>query len=203
MGRKRRLVARAVGHDLVSFVEQVVVPDSPQAPPDGLDVLVRQRHVGVFEVDPEPDPFGEAVPFLYVGEDRLSALAVELGDPVALDLLLGGDPELSLDLELHGEAVAVPARLARDVVAAHRLVAGKDVLEDAREDVVGPGRPIRRRRALVEAEKGSALAPGERAVEDVELAPALEDALLERGKALACVNGAVTGHPAAILGDAG
>jgi hypothetical protein len=44
--------------------------------------------------------------------------------------------QLLLDGDLHREAVTVPAALALDVVAAHRLVAGVDVLEHAREHVV-------------------------------------------------------------------
>ena len=47
------------------------------------------------------------------------------------------DAELLLDRDLDRQAVAVPAALALDVVAAHRLVAREDVLEDAREHVVG------------------------------------------------------------------
>ena len=72
---QRGAAAGAVGHDLVALVEQVVVPDLAQGPPDRLDVLVRERDVGVVEVDPERDPLREAVPLLHVGEDRLAALA--------------------------------------------------------------------------------------------------------------------------------
>ena len=148
---ERGAAARAVGDDLVALVEPPVVPDLAQRPPDRLDVVVVQRHVGVVEVDPEADPLGQPVPVLDVAEDRLAAALVELGDPELLDLLLGGDPELALDLELDRQPVAVPARLARHPVAAHRLVARVDVLEDAREDVVGAGPAVGGRRPLVEA----------------------------------------------------
>ena len=104
------------------------------------------------------------------------------------------EAELLLDLELDRQAVAVPARLARDEVAAHRLVAREHVLEDARQDVVGAGAPVGRGRALVEDERLRALAAAHRLVEDVALAPALEHALLEIGKCLRGVDGAVASH---------
>ncbi len=113
--------------------------------------VVGHRHVRVVEVDPEADPLGQPVPVLDVAEHRLAAALVELADPVVLDLGLRRDPELLLDLELDREAVAVPAGLAGYVVAAHRAVARVDVLERAREDVVGAGLAVRGRRPVVEA----------------------------------------------------
>ena len=85
---ERRAAARAVGHDLVALVEQPLVVDLAQRPPDRLDVRRVQRAVGVVEVDPEADALGQRVPVLEVLEDRLAAALVELGDPEFLDLLL-------------------------------------------------------------------------------------------------------------------
>ena len=121
---ERRAAAGAVGDHLVALVKAPVVPDLAQRPPDRLDVGVGERHVGVVEVDPEADPLGEPVPFLDVAEHRLAAALVELGDPVGLDLGLRGDPELPLDLQLDGQAVAVPAGLARHPMAAHGAGSG-------------------------------------------------------------------------------
>ena len=200
MRGERGAAARAVGDDLVALVEAVLVPELAQRPPDRLDVVVLEGDVGVVEVDPEADPLGQPVPLLDVLEDRLAAALVELGDPELLDLLLGGDPELLFDLELDRQAVAVPAGLARHPVAAHRLVARVDVLEDAGEDVVGAGAAVGGRRALVEAPDLGALAVGERALEDVALAPAREHPLLQLGEGLLGVDWAEAGHEQVILG---
>ena len=118
------------------LVEAPVVPDLPQRPPHGLDVFVAQGDVRIVEIDPEADPLGESGPVVDVAEDRLAALLVELGDAVGLDLVLLLDAELALDLELHGQPVAVPARLPGNPVAAHSPVARIDVLEDPGEHVV-------------------------------------------------------------------
>jgi hypothetical protein len=85
----------------------------------------------VLEVQPEADALGQRVPLLQEREHRLAAALVELGDAVVLDVLLGADAQLFLDLDLDRQAVAVPAALALDRVPAHGLVAGEDVLEDA------------------------------------------------------------------------
>ncbi len=133
---QRRLVTRAVGDDLELLVEQAALINRLQCPPHRLHVAGVERAVGVLQIDPEPDPLGQPVPVLHMTEDPLPADRVELGDPKALDVALGGEAELCLHGELDGQAVAIPAALALDVVAAHRLVAGEDVLEHAGEHVV-------------------------------------------------------------------
>ena len=94
--------------------------------------------------------------------------------------------------------MAVPARLARDAVALHRPVAREDVLEGARLDVVHAGAAVRRGRALVEAEQRPVGARLEAAVEDVALAPALQDALLHRGEVGLLLDG-LAGAPGFLL----
>ena len=193
---QRRAAPRAVGDHLVALVEQTLLPHLRERPPDRLDVARVQRAVGVVEVDPEADPLGQPVPVLQELEHRLAALRVEGGDPVLLDLRLGRDPELLLDGDLHRQPVAVPAALALDVVAAHRLVARVDVLEHPREDVVGARAPVRGRRALVEHPRLRALAPAHGLVEDVALAPALQHLELEGREGLLGIDGTVRCHAA-------
>ena len=163
--------------------------DLRERPPHRLDVGLIERPVGVLQVEPEADPLGQPVPVLDVGEHRLAAGGVECLDPdLLLDLRLRGDAELLFDGDLDGEAVAVPPALALDAVAAHGLKAGIDVLEDAREDVVDSGRPVGRRRALVEDPLLGFLAQAQGLREDVALMPAREDLELERGQLLSRVH---------------
>ncbi len=142
--------ARAVRRDAVVLDQQAAGVDVLQRPPHRLHVAGVHGAVGVLGVDPVPHPLGHLLEGVDVPQHRRAALGVELRDAVRLDVILAGEAELLLDRELHGEAVAVPARLALDVVAAHRLEAGEDVLEDPGLDVVGAGHPVRGGRALVE-----------------------------------------------------
>ena len=198
---ERHLVAGAVRNDLELLVQQALVVNGLERPPDRFDVLGVQRAVGVVEVDPEPDPLGHRVPVLDVAEDLLAAASIEFRDPESLDVVLGGEPELGFQRELYRQPVAVPAALALDGVAAHRPVARKDVLEHAREHVVEARRAVGGRRAFVEPPaRGVAPAP-DRLGEHVALAPAFEHALLELGKRDTRIDGAVShGHGRPILG---
>ncbi len=201
VARERGAAARAVGDDLVALVEQVAVPQLLQRPPDRLDVVGIHRAVGVLEVDPERDALGQPVPVLDVRQRRLPAALVEAADAVALDVRLAGRADLLLDRDLDRQAVAVVAALALDVVTAHGLVAREDVLEHAREDVVGAGRPVDGRRTLVEEEALARLAPPERLLEDIALAPALEDALFQARERGVGLDGSVRGHRAQRIGS--
>ncbi len=178
----RRAAARAVGHDLEALVEELAVPDLPQQPPHRLDVVVGERVVGVVEIDPEADALGHAVPVLEIGEHALAAQGVEPGDAVLLDLLLAVDPQTALDFELDGQAVAVPAGLARHAEAAHGLEAREDVLEDARQHVVRARAAVGRGRTLVERVERRVAAQLDALLEDALAAPELEDAGIEGGK---------------------
>ena len=176
----RRAAARAVGHDLVALVQQPAVPDLAEDPPHRLDVVVGEGVVGIIEVDPEPDALREALPLLEIRGDALAAQLVELGDAVGLDLPLAVDAETALDLQLDRQAVGVPAALARHAVAAHRLVAREEVLEDARDDVVRARAAVGRRRPFVEDVEGRVVAALEALLEDAVVFPERQDARVER-----------------------
>jgi len=191
---QRGAATGAVGDDPVALDQQALVEDRLERPPDRFDVGVVERVIGLVGVDPEADPLGERVPLVDVAEHRLAALGIELGHAVALDVVLVDEAELLLDLELHRQPVAVPAALARDHVALHRLVAGKDVLEDARQDVVRARAPVGSRWALVEDEARRPLAAPDRLVEDIALAPAFEHLLFEVREVLGRVDLGIASH---------
>ena len=115
-------------------------------------------------------------------QHRLAAAGVELRDAVRLDVLLAGQAELLLDGDLDGQAVAVPAGLAGDVVALHGLEAGEEVLEDAGLDVVHAGHAVGGRRALVE-DPGAAAARSAPATARRPCRPASGAAPRARGRA--------------------
>src|SRR5207248_9305548 len=121
--------------------------------------------VGVVVVLPESHPLRHQPPVADVFVHALATEAVELGDAEFLDLLLAGDAQLLLDLQLDRQAVGVPAGLALDVEALHRPVAAEEILEGAGEYVVRTRPPVRRGRSFVEDETGPALAGVEAGLE--------------------------------------
>ncbi len=155
--RERGAAAGAVGLALVALVEEPLVVELAERRPDRLDVLVRVGEVGVVEIDPVAEALGHRAPLPLVGHHRVEAGAVEGGDrgrAVAgdelLDVLLAGEAQPLLDLDLDRQPVGVPTRLARDELAAHGLEAREEVLDDARDDVTDVRRVVGGRRPLEE-----------------------------------------------------
>ncbi len=192
--------ARAVRRDAVVLDEQALVEDLLERPPHRLDVVAVHRPVGVVVVGPVAHPLAHRFERVDVALDVLAALRVELGDSVGLDVGLAGEPEFLLDCEFDGQAVAVPAGYPRDVVALHRLEPRKDVLEDARLDVVGTGHAVRGGRPLVERPGRAVRGLLQAAGEDPVCAPVVDDLAVEfrevdvRGQRLVAARLCRVGH---------
>ena len=165
VGRETRTRRRRVGLDGVALVEQPLVEELFEQPPQRLDILVVVGDVGIIHVDPVAHAARQVLPHSRELHDRLAAGAVVLLDRNLRPDILLRDAELLLHAQLDGQAVGVPSRLAVHQIALLRLVAADDVLDRARHDVmdarqsVGRGRPLvkdecrmplARRNALVE-----------------------------------------------------
>jgi hypothetical protein len=166
----------------VALVEEPVVPQLAHEPPDGLDVVVGEGPVGVGRVDPHAGALGQRRPVLDVAADRGPAALVERLDAVGLDLVLGVQAELALDLELDGEAVAIPPALAGHVAAAHGLEAREQVLERPRPHVVQARLAVGGGRPLVEDPRLGALAQPADLLDDLALAPTGDRPFFEGGQ---------------------
>src|SRR5205814_3831737 len=112
-------------------------------------------------------------------EDARPGAGIELGHPVRLDVLLPAELELLLDLDLHRQAVGVPAGDACDLLALHRVIAADEILDGAGEDVMDARAAVRGGWALVEHERLPALAGVERPLEQALGLPLLEHLPLE------------------------
>ena len=125
---RRRL--RRVGRQQVAQPEQLrrVVPVHPVAEPDALLGLAG----------------GER-------QHPLLAQAHELGDPVRLDVALGGEAEVALDVDLDPQALAVEAVLVPLVLAQHRVEPLVEVLVRAAPRVVDAHRVVGGDRPVEEA----------------------------------------------------
>ena len=140
---ERGAAARAVGDDLVALVEAAVVPDLPQRPPDRLDVVVRRasrrgrrgrsRSRSARSAGSSPRRSGRPT--------RGSA-ALNSAIPYSSISAFEEIPSSFSTSSSTGRPWQSQPRLARHAVARHRPVARVDVLEDAREDVVGAGWPL-------------------------------------------------------------
>ena len=108
--------------------------------------------VGVVQINPIGHALGERVPQLGVLADAVLAGGVVLGNAIGLDVFAGFQTQLLFDLDLHGQAVGVPAGLAVHAVAAHGFIATERVLDRARQHMVHSGTAIGRWWTFVERE---------------------------------------------------
>ena len=166
-----------VGENLVPLVQEPVVVHLRKLPPHALDVLIGVGYVGVLQIDPEAHPVDHPLPLALVLPDRLLAALHELLHAVRLDLRLAVDTDLLLHLQLDGKTVRVPAALTRDVEPLHRLVAGEEVLVDARHQVTEVRLTVRRRRSLEEDVTRTALRRLQRLLKRPSLLPKSQDLL--------------------------
>ena len=181
MGAQRGAAPRAVRDDLEILIEQSLVEDRLELPPDALDVLRSKGPVGVIEVGPVPDSLGQGAPIADITKHRLLAQAGELGDAdLVFDLLLPGDAEALLDLDLDWQTVGVPAGASIDTMASHRLESAEQVLVGPSPHVVQAWSSVRCRRALEEDPGCRTVSIGDGTLEDIVGAPALELSGLDR-----------------------
>ena len=153
MRAEARHAARTVGRYAVVLVDETLIPQALEHPPRRFDVGVVIGNVGGVHIQPHARTLGHRLPIANVAEDALAAAAIELLDAELLDLVLGGEAQLLLDLKLDRKAVGVPPAAADRTVAPHRLIAEDDILERARQHMVDAGASVRSGRALVEDEQ--------------------------------------------------
>ena len=154
------------------------------------------------EVDPAAHARHGTAPFADVAHDHGAAGFVERGDAVFADPVGAGDAEGLLGERLDGEAVAVPAEAALDMLATHRLVARDDVLDCAGEQMAVVRKTRGERRAVVEDEGVAVLRLLQALRKSVVLLPEGEDLLFHPVEVCLVRNGVVHGGSSVSGADA-
>ena len=161
----------AVRLDGVALVDEALLVELGQQPPDGLHVFRLVGHVGRVHVDPVAHAPREVVPLLGVAHDgRAARVVVFLDGNLAADVLLG-DAEGLLHPEFHRQSVGVPTGLALDPLALQCLVTAEDVLQRTGHHVVDARLAIGRGWTFEEHEAVIGGAGFHAAVEHIALLP--------------------------------
>ena len=174
MSREARSGGGRVGLDGVALVEQPLVEELLEEPPQRLDVFVVIGDVGIVHIDPVAHLAGQVLPHARKLHDGFAAGAVVLLDGDLFADVLLGDAELLLDAQFDRKSVRIPPRLAVHEVALLRLVTAKNVLDRTGHDVVDARRAVGRRGAFVEYERGVSFARGDAFMECIAGVPLAE-----------------------------
>ena len=125
-----------IGLDGVALVEQVLVVELLEQPPQALDVLVVVGDVGVLHVHPIAHLVRKVGPLGGVHHHVLAATAVVvLNGNLGTDVFLG-DAQFLLYTEFHGQSVGIPTGLALHLETLHGLETAEGVLQRACQDMV-------------------------------------------------------------------
>ncbi len=136
-------------------------------------------HVGLFQVDPKSQSFGQPLPFLHVTPNGLLAFLDKRFDAEGLDLFLAVDAQFFPDLDFDRQPVRVPASFSLAAKSPHGLVAREDVFDGPGQTVAGVWHPVRRRRALEKDERRRVGTTLQRLLVNVVLLPKLQDFLFQ------------------------
>ena len=173
------LAPGAPGDDPAGGTEELLLLGPLDGPPCGLEVIELDGLIGVVPIHPHPELLELLGHVLVEAQGELPAGVDELVYPERLDVLLGVDADVLLDLDLDREAVHIESGLVADVVSAHPPVSDQDVLDGlvhGRAQVDGPSGV---RGAVDEVEPLPVLAELLRLVIGVGLSPVLLDILLD------------------------
>ena len=189
----------AVGLYGVALIEQTLLVELLQQPPQRLDVFVVVGDIGVVQVYEVAHPLGQLAPFAGVGHHVFAALlVVVLCRDVARRLRVVdvglGDAERLLHAQLHGQPVGVPSSLALHLEALHGLIAVEGVLQRAAQHMVNAGMAVGRGRPLVEYKLRAALALLHGAVEHVLALPFLKNLVVHLWQVQSVVFGELLCH---------
>ena len=168
-----------VGLDGVTLVEQTLVVELLQEPPQALDVAVLVSDIGVVHIDPVAHAVGQIFPLAGVFHHLLAAGGVVLIDRDLLADILLGDAQGFFHAQLDGQAMGVPAGLALDLESLHRLVAAEDVLDRPGHHVMDARHAVGTGGTLKEHIGGRTLALADAVAKHIFLVPLLQDFLVD------------------------
>ena len=144
--------SRRIGLNGVALVEETFFIKLFEQVPQGLDVLVVVRDIGVIEVDPVAHLFGEVGPLLSVFHHLATASRVVFIHGDLLADVLFGDTQHLLHTEFNGQTVSIPAGFAAHLETLHRLETAEGIFDGSRHDMVNTRHTVRRRRSFEEQE---------------------------------------------------
>ena len=169
-----RSCGRRIGLNGIAFVEEILLIQLFEQPPQRFDILVVVGDIGVLHIHPVTHEVAQVGPFLGVHHHVAAAACIVFFNANAVADVFLCDAQFLFNAQLNGQSVGVPSCLAIHLESLHRLVTAEYVLDGTRHHVVNTRVSVGRRRTFKEYERGAALAFCHTAVEQVLLVPHLE-----------------------------
>ena len=163
--------SRRIGLNGVTFVEQSLIVELLQEPPECFDVRIFVSDVRMLHVHPISHEVAEVGPLLCVHHHILSALRVVVFNADALADVFFGDAKLFFHAEFHRQTVGIPTGLALHLKSLHGFVTTEHVLDGTCHHMVNTRMAIGRGRTFEENKRRTSLTFGHTAVEQIGSIP--------------------------------
>ena len=155
----------------VAFVEEPLVVELAEQPPQTFDVGVFVGYIWVFHVYPVSHPMAKIFPFSGIHHYVLAAFAVVILHAHLVSDVLLGYAEFFLHSKFYRKTMGVPSGLSVNLVALHRFVSAKCVLDGACHHMVYAGMSVCRGRSFKKYVGRTVCTLRDAAVEKVHLVP--------------------------------
>ncbi len=113
MAAEWRAATRAIRNNLITLIEQFLVPKLLQNPPDALDIIVAEGDVGIVQIYPETNALGELLPIGQITQDTCTAFFVKSGNAIFFNFVLVLEAEFFFDFDFDWQTVCIPAAVRR------------------------------------------------------------------------------------------
>ena len=165
-------------HRAIAFVDESLVPQFFEHPPDGLHKISVHRFVRMLHIRPSPDATNHLFPFIHILKYGRSAEVIELLNTHRLDIFFARDAERLLGDVFNRKPMAVPPPFPFHLKPAHRPIPRHHVLHHARDDMPIVRRPRRKGRPVIKTVSFGSLATGNRPLKNFLPIPQLQNRLL-------------------------
>ena len=169
--RKSSSSSRAIRLNGITFVEQTLLIELFEQPPESFDIRVFVSDVRVFHIHPIPHKVRQIAPLLRVHHHITTTMRIIFFDRNLLTNVFFGNSQFLFNTQFDGQTMGVPTSFAVDLETLHRFVTAKHILNGTRHHVVNTRVSICRWRSFKENIRGATFTLADAAVEEVGLVP--------------------------------
>jgi hypothetical protein len=143
-----------IRHDFASSVNQILVEDLSEDPPNGLHETLVHGPVGILDVNPSSKSLDNALPLSRIlKHNRPAFLIVNVNSKIE-NLLSIFDIKLLINLKLNWESVTIPAEPLGNMIPIHRSIPNNYIFYCTSSNVTIMGQTCGKRRTIIESVKG-------------------------------------------------
>ncbi len=149
MARKTGTAPCAIRNHLIILIQESLLPDLFNNPPERLDVGRLIGNVRMIHVKPKANFLGKILPLGLILPYRFPALLVKFCDAIFLNFFFVFKTELVFHFNFDRQPMSIPPRLSLHPEPPHGFVAANYILEGTREHVVDSGPAVQGGRSFV------------------------------------------------------